>query len=89
METTIDSWANDAADDIERRCRTLRGTALRHAITLDDLDTDALARHLDAPEQRLRPPCSHTRAGASTVVLTFDVRQARTARAMGLSVVGC
>ncbi len=47
VERTIENWANDAASDIERRCRTLRGTALRHAIALDDLDTDALARHLE------------------------------------------
>ncbi len=59
VERTIDNWANDAADDIERRCRTLRGTALRHAITRDDFDTDALARHLDAPEQRRDRDCSH------------------------------
>jgi uncharacterized protein len=32
---------------------------------------------------------SALRAGAATVVLTFDVRQARTARSMGLSVLGC
>ncbi len=32
---------------------------------------------------------SALRAGASTVVLTFDIRQARTARAVGLNVIGC
>ena len=43
-----------------------------------------LCRSLDALHV-----ASALRAGASTVVLTFDVRQTRTARAMGLSVVGC
>jgi predicted nucleic acid-binding protein len=43
-----------------------------------------LCRSLDALHV-----ASALRAGASTVVLTFDIRQARTARAMGLSVVGC
>lgn len=43
-----------------------------------------LCRSLDALHV-----ASALRAGASTVVLTFDIRQARTARAMGLTVVGC
>ncbi len=43
-----------------------------------------LCRSLDALHV-----ASALRAGASTVVLTFDIRQARTARSMGLSVVGC
>ena len=48
VERTIDDWVDDTACDIERRCRTLRRTAIRHAITLDELDTDALvpALHL-------------------------------------------
>jgi predicted nucleic acid-binding protein len=43
-----------------------------------------LCRSLDALHV-----ASARRAGASTALLTFDVRQARTARAMGLEVVGC
>jgi predicted nucleic acid-binding protein len=43
-----------------------------------------LCRSLDALHV-----ASALRAGAATVLLTFDIRQARTARAVGLSVVGC
>lgn len=43
-----------------------------------------LCRSLDALHV-----ASAVRAGASTVMLTFDIRQARTARAMGLRVIGC
>jgi len=43
---TFDRWVDDASDDIERRCRTLRRTAIRHNITLDELDTAAAVRHL-------------------------------------------
>ena len=43
-----------------------------------------LCRSLDALHV-----ASALRAGASTVVLTFDIQQARTARAMGLRVIGC
>lgn len=43
-----------------------------------------LCRSLDALHV-----ASALRAGASTTLLTFDVRRARTARAMGLSVLGC
>jgi predicted nucleic acid-binding protein len=43
-----------------------------------------LCRSLDALHV-----ASALRAGASTVLLTFDIRQASTARSMGLTVVGC
>jgi uncharacterized protein len=43
-----------------------------------------LCRSLDAIHL-----ASALRAGASTVVLTFDIRQAGAARAIGLRVVGC
>ena len=43
-----------------------------------------LCRSLDALHV-----ASALRAGASTVVLTFDIQQARTARALGLRVIGC
>ena len=43
-----------------------------------------LCRSLDALHV-----ASALRAGASTTLLTFDVGRARTARAMGLSVLGC
>ena len=49
VERTIDGWVDDTTDDIERRCRTLRRTAIRHAITLDELDTAAAIRHLRKP----------------------------------------
>jgi predicted nucleic acid-binding protein len=42
-----------------------------------------LCRSLDALHV-----ASALRAGAATVLLTFDIRQARTARAMGLTVIG-
>jgi hypothetical protein len=48
VERTIDRWVDNATDDIERRCRTLRRTAIRHAVTLDELDTGAVVRQLDA-----------------------------------------
>lgn len=43
-----------------------------------------LCRSLDALHV-----ASALRAGASTVLLTFDIRQASTARSMGMTVVGC
>jgi predicted nucleic acid-binding protein len=43
-----------------------------------------LCRSLDALHV-----ASALRAGAATVLLTFDIRQARTARAVGLAVIGC
>ncbi len=46
VERTIDDWVDNAPCDIERRCRTLRRTALCHAISLDELDTEALAAAL-------------------------------------------
>ena len=49
VERTIDSWVDDTSCDIERRCRSLRRTAIRHATTLDGLDTGALIRHLRMP----------------------------------------
>jgi hypothetical protein len=49
VEQAIGDWVDDASDDIERRCRTLRGIALRQAITLDELDTHAVVRHLRVP----------------------------------------
>jgi hypothetical protein len=49
VERAIGDWVDDASDDIERRCRTLRGIALRQAITLDELDTHAVVRHLRVP----------------------------------------
>jgi hypothetical protein len=49
VQRTIDLWVDDATDDIERRCRTLRRTAMRHATTLDELDTAALILHLEMP----------------------------------------
>jgi hypothetical protein len=52
VERAIRDWTNDAACDIERRCRTLRRTAICHTITLDELDTDSLIHHLQATEQR-------------------------------------
>jgi hypothetical protein len=48
---TIDDWANDTDDDIERRCRALRRTALRHAVSAGAVDTDALSDHLRPPAQ--------------------------------------
>ncbi len=46
LERTIEAWTDDADTDIERRCRILRGAALRHATAIDDLDTDALVHTL-------------------------------------------
>jgi len=46
VEHAIDHWANDTTNDTERRCRNLRRTAIRHTIETDDVDTDALIRHL-------------------------------------------
>jgi hypothetical protein len=40
VERAIDHWVDNATHDIERRCRTLRRTAIHHAITHDDLDAD-------------------------------------------------
>ena len=47
----IDRWVDAGTNDIERRCRGLRRTALVHSITLDELDTGALADQLEAPGQ--------------------------------------
>lgn len=49
VEHAIDNWVDNATDDIERRCRTLRRTAIRHQNTIDEIDTDTLVRHLAAP----------------------------------------
>lgn len=43
-----------------------------------------LCRSLDALHL-----ASAQRTGAATTVLTFDIRQARAARAIGLDVIGC
>ena len=47
VERSVDSWVDGAAGDIDRRCRRLRRTAIRHAITLDGVDPGAVVRHLD------------------------------------------
>ncbi len=49
VERSITRWVDNATDDTERRCRSLRRTALRHAITLDELDSGALVHHLRLP----------------------------------------
>ena len=36
VERAIDGWVDDAGCDVERRCRSLRRTALLHTITLDE-----------------------------------------------------
>ena len=46
VERTIDAWTNAATSHVDRRCRALRRTAIRHTIEIDDIDTDALIRHL-------------------------------------------
>lgn len=56
VRRTIDGWVDDAADDIERRCRTLRRTAIRHAVTIDEHDTDTIVRHLQAPAPAVDDP---------------------------------
>lgn len=50
VECSIDGWVDSATDDIERRCRSLRRTSIRHAITLDGLDTSAVVHHLGLTE---------------------------------------
>jgi hypothetical protein len=45
VERAIDIWVDGGTDDVERRCRTLRRTAIRHASGLDELDTDVIVRH--------------------------------------------
>ena len=56
VERRINGWVDDATNDIERRCRSLRRTAIRHAITLDGLDT-----------ARRGPPPRADRTCASTI----------------------
>jgi hypothetical protein len=46
VQRTIDGWVDDATDDIERRCRSLRRVAIRHAGALDELDTSSALSHL-------------------------------------------
>ena len=42
----LDTWVDDSTDDTERRCRTLRRTAILHAASLDGWDPDANVSHL-------------------------------------------
>ena len=49
VERTIDGWVDHAPDDTERRCRSLRRSAIRHSITLDELDTEAATSQLRRP----------------------------------------
>jgi hypothetical protein len=65
VERTIDSWVDDTTDDIERRCRTLRRTAIRHAITLDGLDDGAVVRHLRVPAPPVVDPSHCTPNGTA------------------------
>ncbi len=72
VEHAIDDWVDDAADDIERRCRSLRRTAIRHAITLDGLDTldtATLVRHLEVPGPAVFDPSDRTSVGSSELQL--------------------
>ena len=46
LERTIADWTDDANTDVERRCRALRSTAIRHAAAAGEVDADALARRL-------------------------------------------
>ena len=46
VERTIAEWTDDAHTDIERRCRALRSTAIRHAAAAGQLDADGFARQL-------------------------------------------
>ena len=50
VERVIEQWTHDAISDVERRCRTLRSTAIRHAAAVDGLDIDTLVTRLVAPE---------------------------------------
>ena len=61
----IDSWVDDTTDDTERRCRSLRRTAIRHAITLDELDNGAVVRHLRVPAPRVVDPSHCTPVGTT------------------------
>jgi hypothetical protein len=49
VERTIDAWVGDATDDIERRCRSLRRTAISHSIAVDGFETVTSLRHLWSP----------------------------------------
>src|SRR6056297_2719840 len=55
VEQAIDHWVDDATNDLDRRCRHLRRTAIRHTITVDHIDTDTLVHHLTTPPRRRRP----------------------------------
>lgn len=46
VEQALDQWVDDTTDDAERRCRTLRRTAIHHSIEHGDIDTDALVGRL-------------------------------------------
>ena len=46
LERITTEWTDDADTDIERRCRSLRSTAIRHAAAAGELDADAVARQL-------------------------------------------
>jgi hypothetical protein len=47
IERALEQWTGNTADDTERRCRTLRSTAIRHAAA-GDIDVDALLEQLHA-----------------------------------------
>ena len=42
----LDTWVDRSTDEIERRCRSLRRTAILHAATVDGWDPDADLAHL-------------------------------------------
>ena len=58
VDRALEQWTDDATDDIERRCRTLRSTAIRHAVTVDGLDMDAVVDRLLAT--RVHGPAPRT-----------------------------
>jgi hypothetical protein len=65
VERAIDDWADHTDCDVERRCRSLRRTALRHAIAHDDIDIDALIGQLAAGGEgspRSEPPAADPRS---------------------------
>lgn len=77
LKRYVDEHDSDAAVEFMATDAVICNDAARIA-------EQTLCRSLDALHV-----ASALRAGASTVVLTFDIRQARTARAMGLRVIGC